>query len=328
MLRFLILLTLLTSSLAQDRLPEGSQILTGNNISVHVHRMGVVQADQPAILLLSGPTDHWHSDSAWFALLQPLLAKQALTYTIDRPGQGFGPVQTQSYTEFGQELAPILHELQIKDLVIVAFASANLALNAYFSHPHPEIKVRAVLLIDPDTLDPWDAHFYAVQAQPFQDPKLKDYVLTGKYDERAVAIQKEEREHVNQIIPPHLQSQMDWHYFDQLALEQLKRERIAERFAEIAHYDSDVANASKVPWPAHMVTAIWDTEFELAEIAHDPANKDLPLWREKSTQWMKQLAGRCYYASSSQEHGAIFAEADKLAELIMQLANEKVCQNP
>ncbi len=329
----LLLLTLATGATAdttggEPHLPAGSQLLPVTDHALHVRSLGL---DQPgtAVVLLSGPTDHWHADSGWFALLQPLLAKQYRVHAIDRAGHGFSDVVAgSSYQTFADDLAAVLPQLEKKPVLIVAFASSNLALHHYFAK-YGTRQLQSVLLIDPDGLHPELLGFYAEQAAMFQQAdKLAEYVNAGKYDARAAGFRQQEREHLQQILPSALASQMDWPFYDAIADQRLDRTRILARFAETARYDRDVMGAGAVPWPVALPVWSYDTSFELAAVdaATAPEEKEkLARWHRLSSEWMQSLPGQCRIASSSREHLATVAEADKLVTLIAQMNAGQAC---
>lgn len=310
------------------QLPTGSRLLPVSDRSLHVRSLGT---DKPgtAVLLLSGPTDHWHADTGWFALLQPLLAKHYRVHAIDRAGHGFSELSPEpSYQQFADDLAVLLPQLEKQPVLVVAFASSNLALHHYFAK-YGTRQLQSVLLIDPDGLHPELLSFYAEQAQMFQQAdKLAEYVNAGKYDARAAQFRQQEREHLQQILPPALANQMDWPFYDAIATQRLDRARILARFAETARYDRDVMGASAVPWPATLPVWSYDTDFELSAVdsAKEPEEKaKLARWHRLSSEWMQGLPGQCRISSSSREHLATVAEADKLVTLVTQLAGGQAC---
>jgi pimeloyl-ACP methyl ester carboxylesterase len=255
-----------------------------------------------------------------------LLAKHYNTIAIDRAGHGFGQAPTQSYRAFGQALPAILQKLNATSVVIVGFASANLALSHYVNSNDAKTRVKGVLLIDPDALGPDIAEFYAVQAKDFQNPGLADYVRSGKYDQRAENARVSEREEAAKLIPAHLQTVMDWAFYDAVARARTERERIVQRFTEISHYDDDVRSAAKLAWPKTIATVLWDTDFEAEDIARNPDNKELVAWRDNSRKWFEAGFGSCHKPSASRQHLATFAEAEQLMAEVNALASGKACQ--
>ena len=61
--------------------------------------------ESSTLLLLSGPTDNWHSDLGWWILGQNYLAQNYSTIAMERPGQGFTQViENPSYAKFAKQL--------------------------------------------------------------------------------------------------------------------------------------------------------------------------------------------------------------------------------
>ena len=309
-------------------LPAGSRLEPVRGTPLHVRTLGASNPG-PAVVLLSGPTDHWHADSGWFALLQPLLARTHRVHAIDRAGHAFSPaVPDGSYRRFGDDLAALLPALEKEPVVVVAFASANLALHRLFAAGGAR-HVRAVLLVDPDALHPELRTFYADQAKPFQDAKaLEAYVGAGKYDARAARFLEEERAHLTGIVPAAVAGAMDWPFYEAVAKLRTERAHVLARFAETARYGEDVAAALAVPWPAAVPVWSYDTDFESAAVeqAKEPAEKaNLARWRDLGTEWLKGLPGGCRIASTSREHLAVVAEAPRIAALVTALAKGEGC---
>jgi pimeloyl-ACP methyl ester carboxylesterase len=318
----------LCCTIANAELPSGSQWLKVNDAVFYSRTLAPQKPTKnaPAIVLLSGPSGRWHSDSAWFALLQPMLAQHFKTVAIDRAGYGFGNAATSSYEAFGKALPALLQQLNHDSVVLLGFASANLAIAHYVNSTDAGKRLKGVLLIDPDALGPKTVEFYATQAQDFQNPALADYVRSGKYDERAAKTHTSERAEVENLVPPSLKVLMDWPFYDAMAAARTERERIVQRFAEIARYDTDVRNAAQINWPKALPTIVWDTDFETADIAREPDNKTLIAWHEDSIQWFSAQFGACHLRSESRQHLATFAEAEKLLEQAKLLADGKTCR--
>jgi pimeloyl-ACP methyl ester carboxylesterase len=321
-------LLLLSGSLVAQTLPEGSRLIEANGVQYHVHEQNQSKAEPsaPTLILLSGPSGRWHSDSAWFALLQPLAAKHFKTIAIDRAGHGFGAQSSQSYREFGLALPTLLASLTVEKAVIVGFASANLALAHYVTTSDAQQRLIGILLIDPDALGSETVEFYATQANDFKNPGLGDYVRSGKYDARASDAKVKERQEAEGLVPEHLKGLTDWAFYEAVTTARTERERIVQRFAEVARYDNDVRTAAAIKWPSTVPTIVWDTDFEAEDIARNPDIKELIAWRENSSRWFSEQFGRCHRRSESRQHLATFAEPEALLNEIKLLANGSSCR--
>ena len=130
-------------------LPEGVRIMRVGGAEFQLRYAGK-EHKGPAIVLLSGLNEHWHSDSGWFALLQPVLAAKYRTYAIDRLGQGLSSeVNNPSYRRFAKDLALVLTELNEPEILLLSFASSSVS-SLLFAHQNSALKLQALLLIDPD----------------------------------------------------------------------------------------------------------------------------------------------------------------------------------
>lgn len=130
-------------------LPEGVRIMRVGGAEFQLRYAGQ-EHKGPAIVLLSGLNEHWHSDSGWFALLQPVLAAKYRTYAIDRLGQGLSSeVNNPSYRRFAKDLALVLTELNEPEILLLSFASSSVS-GLLFAHQNSALKLQALLLIDPD----------------------------------------------------------------------------------------------------------------------------------------------------------------------------------
>ena len=114
-----------------------------------------------AIVLLSGPNENNHSDSAWFSALQPLLAQSYRVYAIDRPGQAFSSsTERPSYFTFRHDIATVMQHFNERDLVVVAFSSGSISASAFYQTHKEDFNVRAMLWIDPDVPLPHSLSLY------------------------------------------------------------------------------------------------------------------------------------------------------------------------
>ena len=115
------------ASAEQPELPEHSRLISTEQGQFHVRAMGQDNPG-PAVVLLAGPNYNYHSDSAWFAALQPLLAEQYRVYSIDRLGNAFSSSSDElSYRRFADDLALVLQQLDETKITLVAFASASIS---------------------------------------------------------------------------------------------------------------------------------------------------------------------------------------------------------
>jgi hypothetical protein len=98
-------------------------------------------------------------------------------------------------------------------------------------------------------LHPKLIEFYASQAEPFKDEQLRSYVRSGKYDERALKLHDDDREHVESLLSEESHFFFAERYFERVMETRLDHTKILARFREIARYDEDVYAAASVVWP-------------------------------------------------------------------------------
>ncbi len=275
------------------------------------------------IILLSGPTDNWNSDSAWFARLAPKLAKKHRVISIDRPGQILASKHAKvGYTNFGSILDQTLQQLQIKKIKILSFASANLALNQYLSQT-PKQTIEAIIMIDPDVLLSYSISRYKKDAQPFKNNLLEyiTYIESGKYAKRAIQKNTSERSHLKALSNG--DQDTEWNYVDKVFATRLNKNNLINLFKEIAVYHKDLNQAFKQAFPSDIPLVIIDTDFEQAYIdqSDDPVLKEgLRQWKSEATQYYKQLVGKSvkgrYIQLTTREHLVPFSQPELLFELL------------
>lgn len=316
--------SLAVGTVSAAELPSGSRLMHCGERALHVHEQGKAQNDT-GIILLSGPTDSWAADSAWFVTLQPLLAKSTVTRSIDRLNHGLSAVGGDgSYTRSADDLACLIKQFPEKQHIVIAFASSNLMLLHYLDR-HGSNKLKTAMLIDPDGLTPTVASFYAEQAKMFQDPAIPEFVRSGKYDQRAAAKVTADREHFLKLAGnlPYQQALLDV-----ILAGRSDRERIVAQMADIGRYDQDVLSAAKLRWPKNLPVWVVDTDFErltIEQAKDDAERQKFENWRSENTKWMKNLPGVCYLPTKSTEHLIIVEQATMIAALGEKLLAGQSC---
>ena len=155
-LLYLLALCLCTSLRA---LPAGSALYPLPDGALHVRLLQPAglgaQPVDTAILLISGPNQHFFADSGWFALLQGQLAQQHRTYAIDRQSSGFSSdTPKPSYRKFATDLARVLPQLAAKKFLLVSFASGSITARLLADNPAVAPRLAGLVLIDPDVPTP------------------------------------------------------------------------------------------------------------------------------------------------------------------------------
>lgn len=290
---------------------------------VHIAQWGTRSPETTTVVLLSGPTDQWNSDSAWFARLAPHLATTFHVLAIDRPGQVVNSANAPlGYAAFAKDVAAVLKRLQIKQMKIVAFASANITLNLLFAD-HPEISVQRVVMVDPDVLTPFSIGRYSSDAAPFKEnlQKYREYIAAGSYAERALQKNDLERQHLRQLAGA--DDRTDWAYLEAIFAARLKTANLQNLFAEIAMYDEDLRQAAALAFPKHIPLTILDTDFEqgyIEKTEDEDALAGLEQWRRDGYTYYQKLVkaaskGR-YIPLETKEHLLPFANPELLVKIL------------
>jgi len=277
------------------------------------------------VILLSGPTDNWNSDSAWYARLAPKLAKTHQVIIIDRAGQVLAnPNAKVGYAQFGDDLNQLFEHLKLKNITIISFASANLALNQFFS-VDTTTNVKSVIMIDPDVLLPNAIARYTKDALPFKQNLIKysNYIDAGKYNQRALQKNQSELEQLKKLSNDDVDT--DWNYVKEIFSKRLESENLKNLFREIAIYEEDLNNAFSKSFPKNIPLTIIDTNFEQHYIEQSKENKeieDLRAWRQEASQYYKRLSTLSdknqYIHLTTKEHLVPFSDPELLVKLINQ----------
>ena len=307
---FYILLLMMSCKLLGRELPPDSSLVTVNNHSIHIHKKGSSN-NGTLVILLSGPTDNWHSDSAWWALAQNYLAVDYATVAIDRAGQAWSQtIENPSYRQFAKDLEGYLKS-QSQDFVFVAFASSNLALHSLLHNKAIAEKTKGAVLIDPDVLTEHSIKHYSTDSEGYRQrfESLKEYIESGKYDERIKQKIAAEKKHILEIIPQEFESFMDWEYYHAIESLRVKREYQVNKFKETTVYLKDLQHAKAKPLPTSIPLVIIDTDFEsgyLETIKEDSVKESITQWRKDGIEWYFSLAKKsqcgAYWPVETREH--------------------------
>ncbi len=278
---------------------------------------------QETVILLSGPTDNWNSDSAWFARLAPKLTKKYRVISIDRAGLLLAnPSAPVGYAHFGKDLALAFEQLKLGNIHIVAFASSNIALLHYFGLK-PSHQVKSIIMIDPDVLTEVSIKRYKKDAYPFKKNLVtyNQYIAEGKYNERAKQKNELDLIHLKSLA---LDDKVDWEYVEQIFEKRLNKINLQNLFKEIGIYDQDLDSAIGFEIPADIKLSIIDTDFEQSYINQSKSQqmkKELEQWQADGKNYYQSLIKKAkkgqYISIESQEHLVPFSDP----ELILKILN-------
>jgi pimeloyl-ACP methyl ester carboxylesterase len=311
-----------------NSLPADSQLLKINNRNVHVRTMGE-KNNKPTVILLAGPNENWHSDSAWFALLQPILARNYHVISIDRAGHGWSDFHPEpSYQLFAQDLAIVIKQLKLDNIILLNYASSNIS-SLLLLKNNPEIHVKAMLWIDPDILLPHSIALYtAAPANWYQKniAKILPHIADGKWTEKTQKRNQNEIALIQTLIPETLQSSMQWDYFRTV---QEKRESIIAqqtRALEIANYAKDLASVEQLPIPTNLPITVINSDFELANSKETDENySQLQQWQNEGSAWSKKVATTShgqYIEINNADHLVIFQHPEIINAALNKLVDK------
>ncbi|GAB5381692.1 MAG: hypothetical protein Alis3KO_35750 [Aliiglaciecola sp.] len=294
---------------------------------IHVATWGdTTDQERPWIVMISGPIDTWHSDSAWFAANAKVLAKDYRVMVIDRAGQILDTLDAPvGYDHFATDMHLVLTHYAINDATLVSFASGNISAQIYFSNYTQQRAIDNVLLIDPDVLTPFSIARYAADAKPFKDNlnQYLDYISQGKYTPRV-----EQKNTADMAVLQALgkSDAMDWDYVDSIFKTRLLLNNQLNLFREIARYEEDLHAASQLNWPKQIPTSIVDTQFESHYIQNTDetdAKEGLIAWQKDAKTYYQSLAklsaNNSYVETDTEAHLFQVEQPKAVANLIKAL---------
>ena len=318
-----------TANAELPAVPLQSHLVELNHHHIHIHQQGK-NKQRPLLILLSGPTDNWHSDSAWWIVAQDLLAEDYQTLSIDRAGQGWSQrIDNPSYRQFAKDLKSLLSSDEVveldRELVFVAFASSNLSLNLLLDDEAIAARTQGVVLIDPDVLTQHSLHYYTSETDGYKKgwQGLEDYIRSGKYDERIQQKLKAERKHLEAIIPSQYQHHMDWDYYDAVEMIRQTRDYQIHKFLEASVYRQDLEAAKSQGLSDSLPLVILDTDFEAAyleQLDDEEVKASIAQWRQEGIEWYFALAqsSQCgaYWPIETREHLLMMTQPELIEQAI------------
>lgn len=309
------------SSLYRVDTDEGSK-------EVHVRSMGL-NHQGPAVILLSGFNKNYHADSAWFALLQPLIAKTHRVHVIERLGNGFSSLSDKpSYTSFAPLLEQTLKHLGEQEIIMVSYASSNLLSQAWYNLPDTSTTaVKGMVWIDPDVLLPHSiAHYQDYPVSWFRqvEEHLIPHIEAGKWTERTLGKLEAERTEHQALVSDKYANDVDWSYYDAISQSRASIDKQIIRAREVINYHDDLNTVSEFEITDAVPITIIDTDFELKEIenAEPEYVEGLTKWHQEGTQWSQMIAKRShgqYIPLENSSHMVTFQHPEAIIEAITHL---------
>lgn len=308
------------------------QTLEIDNHPLHVVTWGnVADASLPAIVLLSGPIDSWHSDSAWWADTGRRLSETHRVIAIDRAG-----IATQNsdapvgYLHLADDLKAALTHFNVKHATLIAFASSNIAAIQYFTKFPQQQHVNRVIKIDPDVLTEFSIARYNSDTKPFKDnlEKYLAFIGEGKYVPRVEQKNGMDKETIAKLVGE--QNKVEWELVDKMATVRLNIVNQQNLFKEIAIYGQELQQVKDLEWPTSIPTVIVDTQFEQAYIAQtedEEARKGLADWQADAKSYYQTISklspSNKYIEVESEAHLYQYADPEALLKIVKDISDNK-----
>ncbi|MGX5175576.1 alpha/beta fold hydrolase [Aliikangiella sp. IMCC44653] len=300
----------------------------GHNLQYTEWFSGAPKTKLPTLLLLSGPNDNWNSDSTWFARLAPKLSASFRVIALDRAAIGLAqPEVPLGYAHFATDLNLFMQKLNLNEVNVIAFASANISLLHYFNQAtRNPTKINSLILIDPDVITDFSIKRYAKDAYPFKknQQSYAEYIKQGKYLARAKQKNQIEQTHLQQLA---LNDPMvDWEFIKNEFNKRLISQNLVNLFGEIAIYDQDLKSTQGLKFPSTLKLVVFDTDFEshyISQSENPEMQQGLIEWRKDAKKYYQRLVAQQTHAEyievAEKEHLLMFSQPNRFIDLLDQL---------
>jgi polyhydroxybutyrate depolymerase len=283
--------------------------------------------NQPVLILLSGPNQNYHADSAWFALLQPVLAQYYQVHAIDRLGNAWSDDNEQlSYRRFADDLALLLPKLTTQPMIIISFASSSISSHLLVQKYQQQLNLKAMIWIDPDVATADAVALYQGYPVDWYQQNLAALLpklATGVWDQRTAEKLTAERKTLESLVPAQYQHLMDWSYLTAVSQQRLSIPRQQARAREIAAYAADLQLYLQQPLITSLPITVIDSDFETAEVTSDATlQQKLQRWQQQSAQWNQKVAtvsGGEYLPTGRSEHLMMLQQPELVLAAIQAL---------
>ncbi|MCF6441076.1 alpha/beta hydrolase [Pseudoalteromonas luteoviolacea] len=312
---------------SQYPLMTGSALYTIDSKRYHVRSLGDDTAAGD-IVILPGANRFFHSDSAWAALIQPLLAKHSRVHVIDKLGSAWSSSSdTPSQASFAADLPDLLAVLEVEKVTLLSFANANLTTLMYLAEPNPDIDINGVVWVDPDVIMAHSIQLY--QSGPVAElrayPEIfLEHVAAGNWSDKSMERVAIERAEIESLIPDIYQEDMDWIYYDLVANQRTDIDKQVTRIKEMMSYHDDLETVSHLNLALSVPVSIIDGDFERHDIAlaSEGDRPALIKWQEEGSFWSQSLAndtGGHYYPLQNTSHQLFFEHPDTVIDAVLIL---------
>jgi len=310
-------------------LPDKVRLIEIEQRSIQIRELGTQHKNKdgiPTIILLSGPNENWHSDSAWFALLQPLLAKQYHVISIDRAGNGWSSsVPQPSYRQFADDLPKIINKLSLSKILVVNYASSNIT-SLLIKEKIPQLNIQGMLWIDPDIILPHSIGLYSAYPANWYKSniaKLLPHLAKSNWTRKTYTKNTNEVILIDSLLTTENIEIMDWTYFSAMQQQRTTINNQQNRALEISNYGADLNAVANILPISSVPISVIDSDFELKGLQGDEDNYlSLKQWQKEGSLWSKKItdnSGGKYWPTHSSEHLVVFQKPQLIIQAIEDL---------
>ncbi|NOU52661.1 alpha/beta hydrolase [Pseudoalteromonas sp. JBTF-M23] len=310
------------------QLPEHSALYRLDTGDYHVRTMGQSNGKSD-IVVLSGANKFFHSDSAWTALIQPMLAEHGKVHVVDRLNNAWSSeVEEPSFASFAQDLPKLLEALKVESVIFIAFANSNLATLMYQNLPNESVTTKGMIWVDPDILLPHSiAQYQSGYVSYMREYKQEfiEHVSEGPWTERTVERVALEREEIEGLISPNNMPMMDWDYYDAVTTQRAEISKQITRIKEMMNYYDDLEASRYLANNLTVPVSIIDSDFERLDIAsaeEEETKQGLIKWQTEGTQWSKDITQQTqgdYFALENASHQVLFEHPETVIEALTKM---------
>lgn len=311
-----------------------SQVITLNAHPSHLVTWGDLQdTTKPPIILLSGPIDTWHSDSAWWAANGRLLSEHFRVFALDRAGIATENTNAPvGYLPLASDVYQLIKGFNLENPVVLAFASSNITLMSYLDEYQDKAPLKAVVMIDPDVLTPFSIARYKQDAEPFKQnlEKYLAYIGEGKYVSRVEQKNQQDRAVLEALTD---KVNVEWPLVEKMFKHRLSIVNQQNQFREIAGYGAELEAVAEHAWTESIPLLVIDTQFEQKYIENtedEEAIKGLQAWQQDAKRYYQSLVKQSrkgeYVEVKSKAHLYQVAHAEELVKKVKAFSSLNVSQ--
>lgn len=319
-------------------MPEGSLLVDVGGRKTHMRAMGL-ENDGPAVVLISGFANGVTTDSAWWAAVQPELAKTMRVYTFDYAGYAWSDLNPEgvSHTNTADDLRAALIALGEEEVILVGFATASNTTIVYHHRYPDDPRLRGIVWLDADVLHPELVDWYKINIgiSPAVLHALVDLGFGRLLYERGWPSQMEQWA-MGERLSERAREMFDWDYYNRVAAMRGTRRVMHALVDHFLTYSADLDYAASLPLPTDIPLFVIQTDMLRFQSEEDPERAEVNAWRGPyMTEWYHTAAenapGGRYIFIPDSEHVAMLDQPDALIgaiEEMVELVTETEASEP